>query len=67
MQGGMRRLKARFGQAVSLNVSAEPKTISIAGSMSDFQEAQKLLLDCTSTIRNALQIKRLRLAMAPSQ
>jgi hypothetical protein len=39
----------RFGQAVSLNVSVEPRTVSITGSMSDFQEAQKLLLDATST------------------
>ena len=38
MQGGMRRLKARFGQAVSLNVSIEPRTVSITGSMSDFSK-----------------------------
>lgn len=47
MQGGMQRLKARFGSAVKLNVSASPKTISIAGSKAEMEEARALLVDET--------------------
>lgn len=43
MQGGMRRLKEKFGTAVTLNVSANPKTISLVGSVEEFQEAKELL------------------------
>ncbi|KAH7383128.1 hypothetical protein BKA64DRAFT_761293 [Cadophora sp. MPI-SDFR-AT-0126] len=46
MRGGMKRLKARFGSSVKLDVSL-PKTISITGSIADFQEA-KALLDTVS-------------------
>jgi hypothetical protein len=45
MQGGMRRLKGRFGTAVTLNVAVHPKVISIAGSVAEVQEAQALLLE----------------------
>ncbi|CZR68195.1 uncharacterized protein PAC_18094 [Phialocephala subalpina] len=44
MQGGMQRLKARFGNAAKLNVSASPKTITIIGSKTDLEEARALLL-----------------------
>jgi hypothetical protein len=45
MQGGMRQLKEKFGTAVTLNISANPKTISVAGSMSDLHKARKSLLE----------------------
>lgn len=45
MQGGMKKLKGRFGPAVTLNVSANPKTIAIAGSLGDVQEARAMLLE----------------------
>ncbi|KAF4628087.1 hypothetical protein G7Y89_g10062 [Cudoniella acicularis] len=47
MQGGMRRLKRRFGASVVLNISTYPKTISIVGSATVVQEAQALLLEYT--------------------
>ncbi len=45
MRGGMRRLKARFGNTVLLNVSTTPKKITLSGSAGDFLEAQTLLID----------------------
>lgn len=45
MQGGMRNLKARFGEAVTLNIAKFPKTISVTGSALDFHIAQGLLED----------------------
>lgn len=50
IQGGMKRLKARFGSSVHLNVALNPKTISISGSTADVTEAQALL----SALDNAL-------------
>jgi hypothetical protein len=49
MQGGMRRLKEKFEGAVTLNISPNPKSISIAGSAADVQEAQSLLLESSSS------------------
>jgi len=37
MQGGMRRLKARFREAATLNVTRNPKMITITGPGEDFQ------------------------------
>jgi hypothetical protein len=44
-QGGMRKLKEKFGSAVTLNISAHPKTISLVGSVEVVQEAKALLLE----------------------
>jgi hypothetical protein len=50
MQGGMRRLKARFGEAVILNIALNPKTITFTGSEEEFHQAQALLVDsCPDT------------------
>lgn len=49
MQGGMRRLKARFGEAATLNVARNPKTITITGSEEDFHQAQAILVDSSHT------------------
>jgi hypothetical protein len=43
MQGGMKRLKSRFGDSVRLNVALDPKTISINGSAAQIQEAREIL------------------------
>jgi post-segregation antitoxin (ccd killing protein) len=50
MQGGMRRLKARFGDAVGLNISVQPKLITITGSAEDLREARALLLNPSQSL-----------------
>jgi hypothetical protein len=45
MQGGMRRLKEQFGEAITLNVALNPKTITFTGPEKEFQQAQALLVD----------------------
>jgi hypothetical protein len=44
MQGGMRKLKGQFGEAITLNVALNPKTITFTGSEEEFQQAQALLV-----------------------
>lgn len=44
MKGGMRRLKEKFGKAAVLDISRQPKTISIQGSATDLLVAKQLLL-----------------------
>ena len=43
MKGGWRRIRERFGEAASLDISHQPKTILIRGSAADFQLAKALL------------------------
>jgi hypothetical protein len=43
MKGGWRRVRETFGEAATLNISRQPKTILIRGSTIDFQMAQALL------------------------
>lgn len=43
MKGGWRRVKEAFGEAAVLDISRQPKTIMIQGSVKDFQLAQALL------------------------
>jgi len=46
-QGGMRRLKAKFGDSVKLNVNLNSSIITITGSNEDFTQAQTILRDTT--------------------
>lgn len=45
MQGGMKRIKGRFGNNAVLNVTKNPKTITITGSDEDLKIANELLVD----------------------
>ncbi|KAH8667653.1 hypothetical protein BGZ60DRAFT_564826 [Tricladium varicosporioides] len=45
MQGGMGKLKSEFGDAVTLNISLNPKTITFKGSLSNFHVAMRLLIE----------------------
>ncbi|KAE9369945.1 hypothetical protein N431DRAFT_511898 [Stipitochalara longipes BDJ] len=49
IQGGMKRLKSKFGDAVSLRVGFNSSTITITGSAEDFRDAQALLPLCAQT------------------
>lgn len=44
IKGGWRCIRDKFGDAAKLSISSQPKTITIRGSVQDFQEAQSLLL-----------------------
>jgi hypothetical protein len=45
MQGGMERLKSKFGESVRLKVGFRSSTITITGSEDDFRQARALLTD----------------------
>jgi hypothetical protein len=45
LQGGWRRIRSKYGDTATLNISSQPKTIRITGSAQDLQQAWQLLID----------------------
>lgn len=45
LRGGWRRIRSRYGDTATLNISSQPKTIRITGSAEDLQQAWQLLMD----------------------
>jgi hypothetical protein len=52
-RGGMQKVRERFGNAATFNLSTSPRTITIHGSKDDLQVAQKLLEDTSDDVEDS--------------